>query len=183
LHSDINNGIVSKHKEDTDLETEKHYFVIPYMCGISETVASMFEKSVFTVGFRGLNKLSNIVRVQKDYIEHSHRNNVVYKINCKDCEASYVGQTKRQIRTRMKEHYNNIKTDKSKHSVLTEHALNYNHNFDWNNIKILDSESNYNKRLVSEMLHIKEQKNGINSQKDTEFLNESYFCILNELSK
>jgi len=141
----------------------------------------MFDKSVFTVGFRGMNKLNNIVRVQKDHVEHSHKNNVVYKINCKNCDASYVGQTKRQIRTRIKEHYNNIKSDKSKHSVITEHILNFNHNFDWENIKILDSECNYNKRLVSEMLHIKEQKNGINSQKDTEFLDESYFCILNDL--
>jgi len=54
--------------------------------------------------------------------------------------------------------------------------------FDRNNVKILDTESNYNKRLVSEMLHINEQKRGINSQKDTEFLNEFYFCLLNNLS-
>jgi len=29
------------------------------------------------------------------------------------------------------------------------------------------------------MLHIKEQRHGINSQKDTECLNDSYFCQLN----
>jgi len=28
------------------------------------------------------------------------------------------------------------------------------------------------------MLHIKEQFNSINSQKDTEFLDDSYFCLL-----
>jgi len=32
------------------------------------------------------------------------------------------------------------------------------------------------------MLHIKEQKNKINSQKNTEFLEESYYCLLNNLS-
>jgi len=65
------------------------------------------------------------------------------------------------MKTRIKEHYNNIKLDKSKHSVISEHIVNFNHNFDWD-IKILDAESNYNKRLVSEMLHIKEQKKRIN---------------------
>jgi len=179
-HSDMNNT-VSENNLDTDPEAKKHYFVIPYMRGISETVASMFDRSVFTVGFRGFNKLNNIIRVQKDQVEHPQRNNVVYKIICKNCDASYVGQTKRQIRTRIKEHYNNIKLDKLKHSVITEHIVNYGHNFDWENFIILDSEYNYNKRLVSEMLHIKEQKNGINSQKDTEFLDETYFCILNDL--
>jgi len=54
---------------------------------------------------------------------------------------------------------------RSKHSVLSEHMLNHDHTFDWKNIKILDTESNYNKRLISEMLHIKEQMKGINSSK------------------
>jgi len=33
---------------------------------------------------------------------------VVYKIECKDCETSYVGQTKRRLTTRIREHRNNI---------------------------------------------------------------------------
>jgi len=46
----------------------------------------------------------------------------------------------------------------------------------------MDLESHYNKILISEMLHIKE-KNNINSQKDTKLLDESYFCLLDILSK
>lgn len=78
---------------------------------------------------------------------------------------------------------NNIKLDSSRHSVITEHILNEGHKFDWDNVKIMDREKNYHKRLVSEMLHIKEQKNGINANKDTELLNSSYFDILQKLSK
>jgi len=55
--------------------------------------------------------------------------------------------------------------------------LNCNHSFNWNNVNILDSESNYNKILISEMLHIREQSNAINSQKDTEFLDDAYYFI------
>jgi len=43
--------------------------------------------------------------------------------------------------------------------------LNHSHSFDWTNVKILDTEDNYYKRLVSEMLHIKEQSNGLNNTK------------------
>jgi len=41
---------------------------------------------------------------------------------------------------------------------------------DWDNTAILDREANYNKRLILEMIQIKEQKNGkfANSQKNTE---------------
>jgi len=93
VQSNINNGIIPIKNNVTDPETKKHYFVIPYLCGISETIASLFNKSVYTVGFRCLNKLDRIIRVQKDYTEHSQKNNIVYQINCKNCEASYVGQT------------------------------------------------------------------------------------------
>jgi len=90
-----------------------------------------------------------------------------------------VRQTKRQLKTRVREHCNNIK---SRHLIISEHILNYNYSFDWEKVEILDRESNYYKRLIYEMLHIKEQKNGINSQKDTEFLEEFYYCLLNNIS-
>jgi len=46
----------------------------------------------------------------------------------------------------------------------------------------MDRDSNYYKRIVSEMIHIKEQKKGLNLNSDTELLNESYFDILRELT-
>jgi len=58
----------------------------------------------------------------------------------------------------------------------------FSHSFDWNNVKILDTETNYFKRSVSEMLHIREQRNGINAQKDTELLDDSYNYVLELLS-
>ncbi|XP_011860757.1 PREDICTED: uncharacterized protein LOC105557945 [Vollenhovia emeryi] len=109
------------------------------------------------------------------------KSNVVYKINCNNCDASYVGQTKRKLKTRIKEHINNKKLDEQKHSVITKHMLEFNHNFDWDNTQILDIEPYSNKRLISEMIHIKEQNNGINSHNDTELLDSSYSDILNNI--
>ena len=43
----------------------------------------------------------------------------------------------------------------------------------------MDTESNYNKRLISETLHIKKQLNGINLKKDTESLEDIYVYLLN----
>jgi len=36
-------------------------------------------------------------------------NNIVYIIFCNNCNASYVGLTKKQLRTRINEHVKNIK--------------------------------------------------------------------------
>ena len=83
----------------------------------------------------------------------------------------------------MKEHRANIKLDPSRHSVISEHILEFDHSFKWGNVRILDNEHNFYKRLTSEMIHIKEQKIVINSQKDSESLNNVYTEILYELAK
>jgi len=88
-----------------------------------------------------------------------------------------------KLRNKLKQELKNIETIWTRHSVIIDHILNHQHTFDWNNIKIMDLEPNYNKRLISEMLHIKEQKNSINSQKDIELLDEPYFYLLDILSK
>ena len=49
-------------------------------------------------------------------------------------------------------------------------------------MKILDSESSYNKRLISEMIHIKKQKQDLNRQNALESLPESYLPIIQFLS-
>lgn len=162
-------------------QKKKNIVVIPHIPGISNIVNSTIDKNNFMIGYRCLNKLDNIIKVQKDKNKRDYNNNVVYKINCKDCSVSYVGQTKRQLSTRIKEHKCNIKLDVSKHNVITEHILQNNHSFDWENARILDKESNYNKRLISEMINIKKQEKGINHNRDTEMLDTSYFDIIKKL--
>jgi hypothetical protein len=80
-----------------------------------------------------------------------------------------------------KEHRNNIKLAPDKHSVVSDHVIHCDHTFDWEHASILDKETNYHKRLVSEMIHIREQNNSINLMKDTELLNKSYLSILETL--
>jgi len=176
LSLNINKITVPEKTDVTHNETIK-YFAIPYARNISEITSSLINKSNLKVEFRSINKINNF-RVHKDRTEQTHIKNMVYRIHCKDCDVSYVGQTRRQLRTKVKEHRNNIKLEE--HSVVLKHMLSCNHSFDWNHrYRILDTEPNYNKRLISEMLHIKEQSNSINSQKDTEFLDDAYFSLDN----
>jgi len=173
---------LDKNKNSSD-DINKKIIVLSYINKISESIATTIDKSKYITGYRILNNLGKFVKVHKDTNELLTNNNVIYKISCKDCNASYVDQTKRQLKIRIKEHKNNSKSLSSKPSVITEHILEYSHSFDWENIKILDIESNYYKRAVSEMLHIKEQSNSINAQKDMELLDNAYFHVLDMLSK
>jgi len=78
-----------------------------------------------------------------------------------------VGQTKRILNTRIGEHRNHIRRNSTQSSVITDYHLLFNHEFDWNDVEVLDEEMNYKKRLISEMIHIKKQQNGLNSHKTT----------------
>ena len=119
--------------------------------------------------------------MQKDICPHTSKNNVVYKISCNNCDASYVGQTSRKLKTRIAEHRNHIRYNTPARSVITEHRRQLDHEFKWDEVVILDEEPCYRRRLVSEMLNIKKQKNGLNLQTDTDGLHKAYILIINKV--
>lgn len=130
-----------------------------------------------------MNKLNSIIKIHKDSVPRLQRTNVVYKIDCADCDASYVGQTSRRLSTRISEHRLHIGRNTNTKSVITDHRLHYNHNFKWDDVTVLDNEPNFYKRILSEAIFIKRQTNGLNFQTDTECLPDSYNDLINKLHK
>ena len=119
------------------------------------------------------NKLNNIIKLGKDKNDKSNNANVVYKINCNYYNASYVGQTNRQVNVRIKEHIQKY-TDEDTNSGLFSHTKDNDHLIDFKNIKILDSEIHNGKRLFSETLFIHTQKIYMNKQYEINKLHNEY---------
>jgi len=99
-------------------------------------------------------KLSSIIKVQKDPLPSLSHSNVVYKLRYAQCDASYVGQTRRLLKTRIDEHRSHIRRNTNQSFVITN-TLEFSHDFDWDIVEILDKEIHFNKRIISEMIHIK----------------------------
>lgn len=158
-------------------KSEIKYFTIPYVGSVSERFAYVSKKHDFRLSFSITNSLREFITVHIDRLDVLSQCNVVYRVSCCDCDATYVGQTKKQLKTRVKEHRNDIKRSSSP-SIISRHRFELNHNFDWNGIEIIDGERSYCKRLTSEMLLIKRQKHGLNKQSDTESLPNSYSSLL-----
>jgi len=59
-----------------------------------------------------------------------------------------VGQTKKTLNTRAVDHRNRIRRDTAQVSVITDHRLQWNHEFDWDDVRVLDKKMNYKKRLI-----------------------------------
>jgi len=62
------------------------------------------------------------------------------------------------LKTRVAEHRNHARRNALSVSVIADHMMHHNHDIDWNNAEVLDVEKYYHKRLVSEMLHIKNKE-------------------------
>lgn len=169
------------HHVKTDIQP-KNYIVVPFIKSIDHLVKSSLKSAGTAIAYRCINQLMKYIHPHKDADDLMEKNNVIYRISCKDCQATYVGQTKRKLGIRIKEHKSNIRLDPSRHSVVSNHITSFDHEIDWHNIKILDIEHNYQKRLIGEMIHIKSQKLSINAQTDTESLHESYADVIKELA-
>jgi len=91
----IINGINERDKKVTlDNTPTRKFFTAPYMKGISESFINIIKKYDFNLAYTINNSLQKYIKTGKDKLNPDSCCDVVYKINCHDCEASYVGQTK-----------------------------------------------------------------------------------------
>ena len=104
----------------------------------------------------------------------------MYRIPCKDCECTYVGETKRALSHRKEDHERDVE-NKVLDKVIPRHCVGKEHNINWNKISILDFERNYWKRRTSEMLHIHLKSSSLNKKEDTRFLHDAYVSVLDNI--
>lgn len=106
------------------------------------------------------------------------QSNLIYQVNCSQCNKIYIGQTKQLLKNRLNQHKLAISQHKKNNTALSNHALENFHTFDFKNTKIIHKENNISKRLFLEMCYIKNNDKTINYQTDIENLSVVYNDIL-----
>ena len=77
------------------------------------------------------------------------RQGAVYKIKCCDCQASYIGETGRNLSTRLTEHKRATRNgDVNNH--IAEHHLQTKHQIDWDSATCITYSTDYHQRLTLE---------------------------------
>ena len=99
---------------------------------------------------RPVRTIGQILPSPRDPHNPEEKSCVVYQVPCSDCNFVYIGQTKRDLKSRLAEHKLTIKNQEPEKSALCEHYMRFDHLIDWNNSKILKTEAHYSKRLTSE---------------------------------
>ncbi|KAJ8936242.1 hypothetical protein NQ318_006168 [Aromia moschata] len=79
--------------------------------------------------FKNININLTLLGNPKDKIDNNEKSGI-YEISCKDCDQKYIGQTKRSILTRFKEHMAHLKYGRTEKSCVAQHDFDNNHRID-----------------------------------------------------
>ena len=127
---------------------------------LHKSLITLFSKAYRQVNlkivFRTTFRISSLFRL-KDNIPKRLKSLVVYRVHCTECDATYIGKTKRHMATRLKEHL-----DPRKPTAVTEHLIHNNHNTTMDNIEFLTTAKNDGELLIKESFFVKRLKPSLN---------------------
>ena len=149
---------------------------LPYVHGVSEALKRVLKP----IGARTVMKPNQTIMKKlvhpKDVVPDIERSNVVYRIPCVTCHATYVGETKMKLGKRVDQHRKAVQRAEVEVSALAEHVWKFDHKVDWGHAAILDCNSNLHERLTLEACHIRRQSLPLN--RDRSVLSREYDHLL-----
>jgi len=148
---------------DKDKGTQKRPTAgIPYIRGTSEVLARVFKKHGANIFHKPFNSIRQNLTKVKDKTDKMKKCGVIYHVQCEDCKNDYVGETARQLDTRLKEHLTRTS------SAIYEHCKQTGHKIDPNKTRVLTSEEHLWKRKVKEAIEIKQRRPSLNRDEGLE---------------
>ena len=120
---------------------------IAYIKGTSGTISRILQPHNIRVAHKPTTTLRQLLTNVKDRDEPNNRQGEVYKIKCSDCQASYIGETGRNLNTRLTEHKRATRNGDANNHISVHQQLT-NHNIDWDPAQCLTYSTNYFQRLT-----------------------------------
>ena len=155
----------------------KGYAVVPYIQGVTEPIKRILSNCNIKVALKPYLTLGQIFAKPKDPIPTNQKTHAVYSIPCNDCEKEYLGQSKRQFGTRLKEHQKAVSTLNKGKSALAEHVCDTKHAIVWENSKIITTNNRYGQRRCLEAWHINMNQHALNRD-DGSYLPQEYLHLV-----
>ena len=137
---------------DTGYEIKKQFFVsVPYFLGLNESFKKIFKYTTIQVCFTGVNTLKSMLIHPKDKIPTDQKKDVVYHWECQvdGYKSSYIGETSRALRERVKQHC------KPSISAILKHCTDFHHPLpSVSNFNIIDKDPSQITHEAKEAKHI-----------------------------
>ena len=138
----------------TPLDNEsKPIIKLPWIPMVSPKLRKVMRKHGVKVVFTSGKNLSDILCKHKSPLP-KNSNPGVYSVTC-GCSGVYIGETKKKITSRIKEHKRDIFNGNYGRSGASEHAEKCDKEFDWESTVSLAREPDYFKRKIRESVEIR----------------------------
>jgi hypothetical protein len=139
---------------EDDNETEKPPVAfLPYVAGVSERIRKVCQDFGIRAVFKSGPTLRGLLTKVKDPLPTEKQSSVVYEVPC-TCGKVYIGETKRRLGTRLKEHKDACVKCLTDKSAIAEHAWTNDHPINWDGTKILQRASRTMQLVLKEALSI-----------------------------
>jgi hypothetical protein len=146
----IIDNLIKKHKHKkliqntTTLTQNKNsrYIKLPFHPQLTKGLNKIFKSVDTKISFSSNNKLKHLLGNTKDKIDASNKSGI-YKINCSSCDSAYIGQTRRNIKTRFKEHMAHYRYNRPEKSSIALHLLNEGHHTSEKELKLIKQTPNH----------------------------------------
>ena len=118
-------------------------------CILEEVASYIYTSGVFRSGPTFRSMLTKV----KDPLPVEKHANVVYEVPC-SCGKVYIGETKRRLETRLKEHKEACVKGQTTKSAIAEHAWSEGHPINWDGTRILQRASHTMELVLKEAMCI-----------------------------
>ena len=142
-----------KEKPRRPINSFQSFTCLPYIHGTTDKIQRVLNDVV---------SIGKSLPSPKDPLDVNKITGIIYQVPCHDCPFVYIGQTKRDLQSRLSEHKRAIKYQRPEKSALCEHSITLDHIIDWNEATILSTEKDCTKRLFAESWLINKSSNVIN---------------------
>lgn len=189
----------------TETETETHqdemkFYSLTNIDGLTQQITKTLKRDYpgIKIANRQHKTIGSLLPSVKDKTPNTEQSNVVYKIDCADCEACYIGMTSTKLKQRISGHRSNLKKLKTlldkgytnedaevswvrEKTALVNHAATMDHNFKLDETNIIDRTFKTNNLHILESCHIYNTNNTVNKRTDTDNLHVAYAGLLHLL--
>lgn len=156
------------------------YISTPYIKGVSEKVGKLLNDYNIKLSNKSSNTLRKHLCKLKDKRDKIKTSQVVYQLDCVDCNTKYTGETGRELEIRIGEHQRNIR-NRDQNSMIYRHLDSSGHrDMKWEDVKILCKAREIHTRLFVEASYTLVDRNNVNRSLDVP---DQYKSVVREIIK
>ena len=123
-------------EEDNQPEERPNILCTPYIRGTSQKLEKVFAPLEIKAVFKPQKVMRSLLVQVKDNNPAENQKDVVYKVPCKDCGLKYIGETRRNLKTRMTRAHKSAVCRANERNGIVVHLHQLQHRIDWESARV-----------------------------------------------